>query len=117
MAADVWADPGFARELRRLSAAQQAAVQTALPGLAAALLDHPQVALIHGSRYQGSFRLRIGQVRVLGLALVHANLVLLTAAFVNRRPSDYDEALARHEKRLATQGPPLDGSVKGARRR
>lgn len=117
MAFEVWADPGFQRELDALEEADRAAVLQALQGLAAHPADHPQTVLLKGSAYPGSFRLRVGRLRVLGLALDHPKLILLTTTFVKKRDSDYDHALDRHESRLRRQGPPLADAVAKARRR
>ena len=117
MAHEVWADPGFQRELAALPADDRQAVEAALPGLAAHPADHPQTVRLKGSAYPGSFRLRIGRLRVLGLALDGPRLLLLTTVFTKKRDSDYDAALLRHERRLKAQGPPLADFVKGAIKR
>jgi len=117
MAHEVWADDGFQRELDALEPSDRDAVLAALPGLAAHPADHPQTARLKGSAYPGSFRLRVGRLRVLGLSLEGPKLILLTAVFVKKRESDYGQALDRHERRLRAQGPPLGDVVKGARRK
>ncbi|MEK6976725.1 MAG: hypothetical protein AABY18_10360 [Candidatus Thermoplasmatota archaeon] len=112
---EVWADPGFQRDLAGLHAADQAAVQGALAGLAAHPRDHPQTVRLKGSDFPGSFRLRVGRLRLLGLALDRPRVILLTTVFVKKRESDYDQALQRHEARLKAQGPPLGDFVKSAK--
>jgi mRNA-degrading endonuclease RelE of RelBE toxin-antitoxin system len=114
MAHEVWADPGFQWELAALPGEDRKAVEDALPGLARHPADHPQTVRLKGSAYPGSFRLRVGRLRVLGLALDGPRLILLTTVFLKRRDSDYDAALLRHERRLKAQGPPLGDQVKGA---
>ncbi len=114
---EVWADPGFQREVQDLAPADRATVAEALPGLAAHPRDHPQTVRLKGSDYPGSFRLRIGRLRVLGLALDGPRVILLTTVFVTKRESDYDQAVERHDARLKTQGPPLGAFVQAARKR
>lgn len=114
---EVWADPGFQRELAALPDSDRLAVEAALPGLARHPADHPQTVRLKGSDYPGSFRLRIGRLRVLGLALEGPRLILLTTVFLKKRDSDYDAALDRHERRLNAQGPPLRDHLKGALKR
>src|SRR5690349_9266191 len=97
---EIWVDSGYTRELAKMPERHQLAVGRALPGLAAAGLEHPQVVRLKGSPYPGSFRLRVGDVRVVGLALPSQGMILLTAAFVKKRTSDYEAAIARHERRL-----------------
>lgn len=72
---------------------------------------------LHGSRYPGSFRLRAGTLRVLGIILEGPRLVFLTTLFVKKRDSDHDQASQRHEARMAAQGPPLRDHLANARRR
>jgi mRNA-degrading endonuclease RelE of RelBE toxin-antitoxin system len=114
---EVWADPGFQRELAALPAADRTAVESALPGLARHPADHPQTVRLKGTGYPGSFRMRVGRLRVLGLALDGPRLILLTTVFVKKRDSDYGQALERHERRLKAQGPPLGDAVKAAMKR
>ena len=110
-------DPAFHRELASLASGEQDKVRLALRGLWEAPLEHPKVARLHGSAYPGSFRFRIGPLRVLGLVLQSQGLILLTTVFRKKRDSDYHQALERHEQRLALQGPPLGEFLKAARRR
>jgi mRNA-degrading endonuclease RelE of RelBE toxin-antitoxin system len=114
---DLIADQALDRELAKLPAGARAAILAALEGLRAHPLEHPKVVRLHGSRYPGSFRMRIGSYRLLGLVLASQSLVFLTTAFHKKRDSDYDQALVRHERRLATQGPPLDEAIRAARRK
>lgn len=114
---EMWADPGFQRELAALFGTDRQAVEAALPGLASHPAEHPQTVRLKGSSYPGSFRLRLGRLRILGLALDGPKLILLTTLFVKKRDSDYDQALQRHERRLRSQGPPLGDFVKHALRR
>jgi mRNA-degrading endonuclease RelE of RelBE toxin-antitoxin system len=117
MAYELFADPGFLRELGKLPAAAQASVKGAWDGLRNSPLQHPKLVHLHGSRYPSSFRLRVGAYRVLGIVLASQSLVFLTTVFLKRRDGDYGLALERHEERLAAQGPPLDEFLRGARRR
>lgn len=117
MSYDVWADPGFHRELDDLRDADRAAVLDAAKGLSQHPLEHPQLVRLHGTRYPGSFRLRVGRLRVLGIVLDQPRLVLLTTVFFKKRESEYIQAQERHETRLRAQGPPLDDYVRGARRK
>lgn len=117
MSFEVLGDEGFHRELGKLDGDDQEAVRQALRGLLEHPLEHPKLARLHGSRYPGSFRLRVGDLRVLGLALASAKLVFLTTVFRKKRESDYDQALERHEARLGNQGPPLGEYLRGLRRR
>ncbi|MEA3136245.1 MAG: hypothetical protein QOC71_526 [Thermoplasmata archaeon] len=110
-------DPAFHRELEALSAPAQADVKQALRGFIEHPLEHPKATRLHGSRYPGSFRLRIGSHRVLGIVLAGPRLIFLTTLFTKKRESDYDQALARHDARMEAQGPPLRGHLAGLRRR
>lgn len=110
-------DVGFHRELAALPPAAQEKLRSGLRGFVDSPLEHPKAARLHGSAYPGSFRLRIGPFRVLGLVLQTQGLIFLTTVFQKKRDSDYDQALARHEKRLAAQGPPLAEFLKSAKRR
>ncbi len=114
--AELWADEAFVKELGKLPAEVQATIRQALDGLRAHPADHPKVVRLHGSRYPSSFRMRIGAHRVLGLLLASQDLVFLTTVFTKKRDSDYGQALARHEGRLAAQGPPLSEFLRDARR-
>lgn len=114
---EILGDPGFHRELAALSATEQDKVRLGLRGLLDAPLEHPKLARLHGSAYPGSFRLRVGTLRVLGLVLASQRLILLTTVFRKKRDSDYDQALSRHEGRLAKQGPPLAEFLHSARRK
>ena len=110
-------DPGFHRELEGLPTAAQTAPKAALRAFLEHPLRHPKVARLHGSRYPGSFRLRAGPMRVLGIVLDGPRLVLVTTVFVKKRDSDYVQALSRHERRMEAQGPPLDEYLRSARKR
>lgn len=114
---ELFADEGFAKELDRMAVSQQETIRGALNGLLDHPWEHPKVARLHGSRYPGSFRMRIGRLRVLGLVLVSQGLILLTTLFEKKRDSDYDQALVRHEARLLAQGPPLGEVIRAARKR
>ena len=114
---EVWADPGFQRELDDLPVTDSNAVRDALPGLAAHPRDHPQTVRLKGSDFPGSFRLRVGRLRLLGLALDRPRVILLTTVFAKKRESDYEQALQRHEGRLKSQGPPLRDFVKSSKGR
>lgn len=117
MAFEILGDPGFHRELAALDERLQDVVRASLKALQANPLKHPQLVRLHGSRYPGSFRLRIGPHRVLGIVLAGPGLVFLTTVFTKKRESDYDQALQRHDQRMAAQGPPLDEFLRSARRR
>jgi hypothetical protein len=103
---EVWADPGFGRELDKLGSAADG-LRAGLDALRQDPLSHPSVVRLRGSGFPGSFRWRIGRLRTLGIALPAPRLVLLTTVFVKKRDSDYEAALRRHDARLAAQGPPL----------
>jgi mRNA-degrading endonuclease RelE of RelBE toxin-antitoxin system len=117
MAFEIVADAAMHRELEKLPPAARASIVSALDGLRTHPLQHPKLARLHGSRYPGSFRMRIGEYRLLGLVLASQSLVFLTTVFHKKRDSDYDQALLRHGRRLGSQGPPLDEAIRSARRR
>lgn len=110
-------DPGFHRELDDLPDIVREQVRDGLRTFIAHPLEHPKATRLHGSRYPGSFRLRIGSHRVLGIVLAGPRLIFLTTVFTKKRDSDYDQALARHEARMAAQGPPLRDHLAGVRKR
>lgn len=114
---ELFADEGFAKEMGRMAGSQQETIRGALKGLLDHPMEHPKVARLHGSRYPGSFRMRIGRHRVLGLVLVSQRLILLTTIFEKKRESDYDQVWVRHEARLASQGPPFGDVIRAARKR
>ena len=116
MAYELLGDAGFHRELASLPAAAQQAVRRGLQGFVEAPLNHPKVVRLHGSRYPGSFRLRIGAHRVLGIVLPQPRLILVTTVFAKKRDSDDGQAAARHDRRMEAQGPPLDDFLRDARR-
>lgn len=113
---ELWLDPGFQRELATLLQAEQDTIKRALAGLLEAPMEHPKVARLHGSSHPGSFGMRVGPVRLLGIAVATADLILMTTLFRKKRDSDYDQALARHDKRIRLQGPSLDEVLRGGRR-
>lgn len=117
MTAELWGDPGFLRELGRMATKDQDQLRRALDGLRAHPNEHPQLVRLHGSGYPGSFRLRVGPHRIIGILLASQGLVFLTTVFTKKRESDYVQALARHDTRLASQGPPLSEYLRDARRR
>ena len=117
MAFELLGDPAFHRELADLPARGQADIRDALRGFIAHPLEHPKAARLHGSRYPGSFRLRIGSHRILGIVLAGPRLIFLTTVFAKKRDSDYEHALERHESRMAAQGPPLRDHLAGVRKR
>lgn len=114
---ELWADPAFLRELDKMPPAEGQQVRRALDGLRNHPAAHPQLVRLHGSNYPGSFRLRVGSHRVLGILLASQDLVFLTTVFTKKRDSDYNKALTRHQTRLAAQGPPLEEYLRDARRR
>ncbi|MHB1261276.1 MAG: type II toxin-antitoxin system RelE family toxin [Thermoplasmatota archaeon] len=117
MSFELLGDPGFHRELSALPAVAQDQIRAGLAAFVSHPLEHPKATRLHGSRYPGSFRLRIGSHRVLGIALPGPRLIFLTAVFTKKRDSDYDQALVRHEARMAAQGPPLRDHLAGLRKR
>lgn len=60
----------------------------------------PQVAPLGGSAFPNSFRLKVGRYRILFTLRDDATIVF-QAAFLKRRDSDYDDAIARHDAREA----------------
>lgn len=116
MAFEVYTDPGFQKEFGKLAEADQEKILDSLTGLVAHPLKHPQARRLKGSKYPGSFRLRVGAFRILALALEAQDLVLLTTVFKKKREADYDLALERHEGRLRAQGPPVGEFVRKSRR-
>jgi mRNA-degrading endonuclease RelE of RelBE toxin-antitoxin system len=113
---DLLGGDGFHRELERLSEGDQLAVLEALSAMVDNPLGHPQKRRVEGTPYPGSFLLRVDSWRVLGSVLASQDLILLTALFHDKRPSDHDKALRRHYERLATAGPPLGVYVRKAKR-
>lgn len=102
-----YADPGFRKELDRLSTMERALVMKTLRELAEDPARHPNVRALEGSRWSGAVRVRCGPFRVLALVLPDARPLLFTTLFRKKRESDYAEAVARHDARVAAQGPPL----------
>lgn len=114
---EVWADPGFERELANRSEGDRTWIRSSFVALAEHPLEHPRTVRLKGTRYPGSFRLRVGRYRILGIVLGVPKLILLTTMFLKKRESDYEPAAERHERRLRSQGPPLDEFLRTARRR
>jgi mRNA-degrading endonuclease RelE of RelBE toxin-antitoxin system len=113
---ELLADKGFRKEFEALPASAREGIQEALRGFIAHPLEHPKASRLHSTHYPGSFRLRVGSHRLLGIGLASQNLIFLTTLFTKKRESDYDQALQRHERRLRAQGPPIDDYVRSARR-
>lgn len=114
---ELLADKGFHKELEAVSASAREAIKQALRGFVEHPLEHPKASRLHSTHYPGSFRLRVGSYRLLGIVLASQNLILLTTLFFKKRESDYNHALDRHENRLRSQGPPIDDYLRPARRR
>ena len=114
---EIWTDPRFQRELDELAERDRNDVIEDVNGLIDHPLEHPQLVRVKGTAYPGSFRLRAGRFRVMGLVLDGPELILLTMVFLKKRELDYDQAIKRNEGRMRLQGPPLDEYVKSARRR
>lgn len=102
-----YADPGFQKDLARLPPDARASVLATLAELARGPAQHPGVKALEGSRWPGSVRVRCGAYRVLALVLPDARLILFTTLFRKKRAADYDAAVARHDRRVAAQGPPV----------
>lgn len=103
-----YADPGFVRELDKLRPEAQALVRATLRELADDPARHAGVKAVVGSAWPGTVRVRCGAFRVLALMLPAPRVLLFTTVFRKRREGDYVEALRRHDKRVAAQGPPIE---------
>lgn len=106
-----YADPGFDKELEKLSERDRSLVLRTLRELAPGPAGHPDVRVVEGSAWPGTVRVRCGRFRVLALVLPTPRVLLFTALFRKKRAGDYDEAIRRHDARVAAQGPPLDGHL------
>lgn len=107
MSFELWADPGFDKELRRFSKADQERVEVGLKAYAKNPIRHPKATRLAGARIIQSFRLRIGPFRILGTLFASQKVILVTTVFKKKRDEDYVAAAKRHETRLTAQVPPL----------
>lgn len=107
MSFEVWADPGFDKELSKFSKAEQSRIEDGLKAYAENPIRHPKATRLSGASVIQSFRLRIGPFRVLGTLFASQITILVTTVLQKKRDSDYDAAMARHETRLAAQVPPI----------
>lgn len=107
MSFEIWADPGFDKELARFSKAERDRLEAGLKAYALNPIRHPKATRLAGASIIQSFRLRIGPFRVLGTLFASQKLILVTTVFQKKRDSDYDAAAQRHETRLAAQVPPI----------
>lgn len=107
MSFEVWADPGFDKELSKFGKADQARIEEGLKAFANNPVRHPKATRLAGASIIQSFRLRIGPFRVLGTLFASQKTFLVTTVFQKKRDTDYDAAAHRHETRLAAQIPPI----------
>lgn len=107
MTFEVWADPGFDQELRKLSRRGEGQIEAGLIAYAQAPVRHPRATRLAGSRVIQSFRLRIGRFRVLGTLFTSQEAMLVTTVFRKKRDEDSKAAMARHGRRLLAQVPPI----------
>ena len=107
MSFEVWADPGFDKELSKFSKSEQERIEVGLKTYAENPIRHPKATRLSGVSVIQSFRLRIGPFRVLGTLFVSQKTILVTTVFLKKRESDYVAAALRHETRLAAQVPPV----------
>ncbi len=107
MSYEVWADPGFDQELGKLTKKAQQQIADGLVAYAVNPVRHPKATRLAGASMIQSFRLRIGNYRVLGTLFNSQKTILVTTVFEKKREEDYAAAAKRHEKRLAAQVPPL----------
>ena len=81
---------------------KHASAQAAMRALASH--DRPETAMqtraLDGSSIPGSRRLRVGRYRILLVAFPDEKAIVFTTAFLKRRESDYDAAIARHDARV-----------------
>lgn len=107
MSFELWADPGFDKELVKFRKAERERIESGLKSYAKNPVRHPKATQLAGASIIQSFRLRIGPYRVLGTLFSSQEAILVTTVFVKERDTDYDAAAKRHEKRLAAQVPPI----------
>ncbi len=107
MSFEVWADPGFDKELSKFSKADQKQIEAGLVAYAANPVRHPKATRLAGSKVIQSFRLRIGGFRVIGTLFTSQKAMLVTTVFRKKRNEDYAAAMVRHENRLLAQVPPV----------
>ncbi len=107
MSFEIWADPGFDKELSKFSKVDQTRIVEGLKSYAVNPIRHPKATRLSGASIIQSFRLRIGPFRVLGTLFTSQETILVTTVFLKKRESDYDAAARRHETRLAAQVPPI----------
>ncbi len=107
MAFEVWADPGFDKELAKFAATERERIEDGLRAYAKNPIRHPKAARLAGASIIQSFRLRVGPYRVLGTIFGSQRLILVTTVFRKKRDEDYVAAMERHETRLKAQVPPV----------
>lgn len=107
MSYEVWANPGFDKELAKFRKADRERIEEGLKSYARNPVRHPKATRLAGASIIQSFRLRIGRFRVIGTLFTSQETILVTTVFVKKRDGDYDAAARRHEARLAAQVPPI----------
>lgn len=78
----------------RIREAMKRLIETGKPG------RDRNVSPLAGSRYPRSYRLRVGRYRVCLIHFPDEDVVVFTTGFLKRRPSDYQDALDRHDRRV-----------------
>lgn len=107
MTFEVWADPGFDKDLSKFPEPEQKRIEAGLIAFAASPIRHPKATRLAGARLIQSFRLRVGPYRILGTLFTSQEAMLVTTVFRKKRQEDYAHAAQRHEQRLRTQVPPI----------
>lgn len=107
MSYEVWADPGFDQELGKLPKTAQQQITAGLVTYATNPVRHPKATRLAGASIIQSFRLRIGDYRVLKTLFNSQKTILVTTVFQKKREGDNAAAAKRHENRLKAQVPPL----------
>lgn len=107
MTFEVWADPGFDKELGKFNEADRERIEQGIVAFSANPVRHPRATRLAGARIIQSFRLRVGPFRILGTLFTSQETILVTTVFRKKRGEDYDAALSRHEQRLLAQVPPI----------
>ncbi len=107
MSFEVWLDPGFDKELSKFPKPEVERIEAGLVAFAVNPIRHPKATRLAGSKVIQSFRLRIGPYRVIGTLFSSQKAMLVTTVFRKKRGEDYAPAMARHEKRLLAQVPPV----------
>lgn len=107
MSYELWADPGFDKELAKFRKAERERIEAGLQSYAKNPVRHPKATRLASASIIQSVRLRIGPYRVLATLFSSQKTILVTTVFMKKRDADYDAAAKRHEKRLAAQVPPI----------